>query len=86
MEIFASLQPCEFEIPQLVFYFIFSTDEISFSLCPHVIFGIQLDGIPNPSKEQLIDVVQRHFMTQVIGKCDTSFPLSLLRLPFHFME
>ncbi|RVW73290.1 hypothetical protein CK203_050382 [Vitis vinifera] len=25
-----------------------------------------VDSIPNPSKEQLIDVVQRHFMSQVL--------------------
>lgn len=27
-----------------------------------------MDAIPNPSKEQLVDVVQRHFMSQVLVK------------------
>lgn len=27
----------------------------------------KVDAIPNPSKEQLIDVVQRHFMSQVLA-------------------
>jgi hypothetical protein len=27
--------------------------------------GMQVDAVPNPSKEQLVDVVQRHFMSQV---------------------
>jgi hypothetical protein len=26
---------------------------------------MQVDAVPNPSKEQLVDVVQRHFMSQV---------------------
>jgi hypothetical protein len=26
---------------------------------------LQVDDVPNPSKEQLVDVVQRHFMSQV---------------------
>lgn len=28
---------------------------------------LQVDAIPNPSKEQLINVVQRHFMSQVLA-------------------
>ena len=43
--------------------------------------------MPNPSKEQLIDVVQRHFMSQVLEKLDNScmvflqlFPRDLLRI------
>lgn len=27
-----------------------------------------MDAFPNPSKEQLVDVVQRHFMSQVLAK------------------
>ncbi|KOM51566.1 hypothetical protein LR48_Vigan09g022500 [Vigna angularis] len=29
---------------------------------PH---GSAVDAVPNPSKEQLVDIVQRHFMSQV---------------------
>ncbi|KAG6627891.1 hypothetical protein CIPAW_15G161300 [Carya illinoinensis] len=32
---------------------------------PH---GSVVDAIPNPSKEQLVDVVQRHFMSQQIDE------------------
>lgn len=32
----------------------------------HTRYGLgQVDASPNPSKEQLIDAVQRHFMSQV---------------------
>lgn len=34
---------------------------------------LQVDAIPNPSKEQLVDLVQRHFMSQVVGVFPPSY-------------
>lgn len=42
----------------LLFYFDFN------KLCGLSFFG-NVDALPNPSKEQLLEIVQRHFMTQV---------------------
>lgn len=36
-----------------------------------------MDDFPNPSKEQLIDVVQRHFMSQVLSIFIHMFPFSV---------
>lgn len=87
MEILATLQPCEFLIPQLVIdlfiYFLYCQNCL---LSVLMFLFIQVDGIPNPSKEQLIDVVQRHFVTQVVAKYHTACPLSLLLFPFHLLE
>ncbi|KAJ6940070.1 hypothetical protein NC651_006270 [Populus alba x Populus x berolinensis] len=45
-----------------------------------------VDSIPNPSKEQLIDVVQRHFMSQVLSKLHSSCRFSCSSFPSFFIS
>ena len=42
-----------------------------------------MDAFPNPSKEQLVDVVQRHFMSQVLAKLVSSPLHSVLCVLVH---
>lgn len=80
MEILATLQPCEcffFLSISLSLSVIdiggdyFCSNQLILLWILHVMYWntlvSQMDMIPNPSKEQLIDVVQRHFMSQVLA-------------------
>uniref|UniRef100_A0A2P2L9S2 Histone deacetylase complex subunit SAP30 Sin3 binding domain-containing protein n=1 Tax=Rhizophora mucronata TaxID=61149 RepID=A0A2P2L9S2_RHIMU len=86
MEILATLQSCE--SPNggnltCIFVLLLWT-----AFCINLPVGFfQMDAIPNPSKEQLVDVVQRHFMSQVkkTSSILIAFVLILILLGIQFL-
>lgn len=71
MEILATFQSCELYGPNFIELSALPRSEIFHERT--LLNLLQVGAIPNPSREQLIDVVQRHFMSQVCAKFQNAF-------------